>query len=114
MAGTEGEDNAVDHSTILTATRTIPDDEARGVKAHLERLDALIAELQTMETKTPEAGDKLHWAHEFAWNLYAGARLHPCGGRPDVWHLSMLKTLNEIAARLQLDQAPMPFHLDPR
>jgi len=101
----------MNHGLILPAIGWLPTDQAAACVQQLGRLDARIAALEATEVGDPEARETLHQCHCDVQALYHEASGHPAGGRPDVWHLSVLKELNRHAARLGLDLAPMPFSL---
>ena len=97
---------------ILRAAAVLPTDQALGIAAQLKKLDGLIGELEAMEPGAPPAAAKLHESHCLAGPLYHEASGHSNGANVAGWYLSMVQSLNTLAARHGLDQAPMPFHLD--
>ncbi len=99
----------MDHTGILPALGWLPTDHATACVLQLGRLDALIADLQALPPGDPQAAAKLHQAFCDASALYHESAGHAAGGRPDLWYLSMVGTLNTLAMRHQLEQSPMPW-----
>ncbi len=99
----------MDHTAILSAAEVLPRDHAAGIARQLEKLDALVADLETLPPGAPGAAEKLHAAHVLAQSLYHEASGHPNGGRPDRWYLSVLGLLNTCAERHGLEQSRRPF-----
>lgn len=93
----------MDHGAITTAFSRHPRDHQAGVRAQLDRLDALAADLDALVPGDPAAKAKLLEARQIAQSLYHDASGHPLGGRPDGWFLGVASLLNACAERHRLE-----------